>query len=552
MGGEHRFQLGNEFGLVQRCAPGFDNAPSNSDTAVFANGGNGNTTISVDLDRTINDILFTGSAASYTLTGNPIWGSPGGEIEMAPSDTASQTLAKGVEISELGGTYTISNDSTGSAVMTVDTGISPGPTSSTMAPTTTLVLGGANTGANSVAGFYGGVETELSVEKVGAGSWTISGSGSGSGLGNTSILGGTLQITGSYYDNGYYGNIVVDTTSTLLLTGSGTLNDNQLNIESGGILTINNQSHAQSNRVYGFGMFGGSFNLIGGSSSVQENSNATVSLTLGANTISLSAPSAGVQFQAGSIVRSNGATLLVQGYNLGATPGVGVTNFTVESASSGSPEIGGGGAAGSTNINIDRVIVGQDLDQSGNAQYGFVTGAGQSNGLRLLNSTTEYTHTISDATDELNALHNVTLTSPATVNATTTEINSLRLDTGGSVGGGGTLTVNSGAILALPGNSGISVSNLSTGNNDAIFATEGNLNLSTNLTSAGFTKTGPGELFLSPTTQLNNSCAYLRQPGHLANRRQQPDSHQRRRQYFRWFPGPKRPQFKFRLSLRII
>ena len=419
-----------------------------------------------------------------------------------------------------GGTGAIdSSNGTAANTVTVNTDLLVSATAAK-----TLSLQGTNTGANTFAGrIADGASAVISLSKSGAGNWTISGTDTYSGTttvsagtltisgnmgGSTSaatITGGTLLLTGT----GPTGAVTVNSTGLYKINGAAGLDKAPVTVNFGGTLTIDNTTASGGvlvNRLssQNLTLAGGVFNYnSGGSSAAATDSVGTLTINAGGtSTISLTANSAGAtSVSATSLVRNTGGVLLVTGTNLGAAPGANNTNLIITANGTGGDVVGGTGAAGSTSISINPFILGQDTALAGSAQYGFMTdkinGSILANGLRLLTAS-EYAATITSGTS---GLDNVGLGSAvSSINAATT-INSLRVGAGGTVSGSGTLTINSGAVLAVSGAnySGIAVGTLAFGSQEAIIQTAGgDLNISSSITgSAGLNKNGSGVLTLS-------------------------------------------------------
>ena len=273
----------------------------------------------------------------------------------------------------------------------------------------------------------------------------------------------------------YNGTITLDNT---VVSQNNRLNNIPLGF-LGGNLNFNSGNAASTDEVSQFEFFGGD-NAI----------NLTPSSAAGSTTFNITGP----------IVQpsNSDATVLITGTNLGAVPRQASRIQLIPPARAAGLQVGGGGSNGSTNISIFNIAVGRDLARTANAQYGFVTGLGSVNGLRILNASTEYSTSINSILDLGPAYRNTSLTTATVVSAAATTINSLRLDTNGSVNGPGTLNIHSGAILALPGNGGISVANLNFGSQPATITTIGDLNLSSQIaTTSDFVKSGPGTLVLT-------------------------------------------------------
>jgi fibronectin-binding autotransporter adhesin len=499
-------------------APGSTSSTTSTDTAIFNNSGNGHTSIAIDPNRNIDNIIFdTSTAAAYSFNGGPLLGTSGGEILINSSVTQSQTFNNPFIAQGSGKTaFTFINNAASSAA----TFNFQGNISS--ASGTALVLGGTNTGTNTLGG---AVTTSVVIIDESPGTWVFSGSNSAGVsdylLTGTVLLSGTMSGNGSLNAQGaavqltstYSKSILrADFGSRATVSGNGQFGASSPEALNGGSITIDNSANPINNRLNGNTLVlgGGSLNYVSSNGANSEQT-AFLYLTEGANVVNLqSNPGGSTTLTAASInrnlnsIQANG-TLLIVGQKLGSPVGAGVSNLLVTSAGAGTTPIGGGGPDGSTNISIQNYAVIQDTSLSGNAQYGLVTGVGSANGLRAL-STAEYTTSISDGADSAITLNNANLTSAWAVNGVSTTVNALRLDTGGAIGGAGTLTVNSGAILALPGNTGINVAKLNFGSQEAIFHAYGNLAISGNIAgSGGLTKTGPGTLTLPSMTLLSYS-----------------------------------------------
>ncbi len=183
------------------------------------------------------------------------------------------------------------------------------------------------------------------------------------------------------------------------------------------------------------------------------------------HSVTLDAGSANTLLTIGSLERKNKGTLLVRGDNLGVNPiasAVGGSS-NIQILGSAPEMIGGGGAAGTTNISIIPWLVGGlTISDSGST---FVTYTAE-NGLRPL-SYTEFANSFDgDPTNNVR----ITATSDTVIDGNAT-VNSLILaGAGGSISGTGTLTVTSGAVLftrTTGSNSDINV-NLDFGSSEGI------------------------------------------------------------------------------------
>ena len=162
-------------------APGAVGVVTNTDTALFNSAGNGDTSITIDSSRNIQNITFdTASAATYTFTGGILVGTNGGEIQMTPSVIDSQTF---IATFSLKTSFTFANNAASPTAALNYSG-------SINSTTGSLTLTGSNTGSNSVGGSSGTISCTL--VKTGLGTWTITGASA-----TSFIHQGMLQLTGS-------------------------------------------------------------------------------------------------------------------------------------------------------------------------------------------------------------------------------------------------------------------------------------------------------------------------------------------------------------------
>lgn len=219
------------------------------------------------------------------------------------------------------------------------------------------------------------------------------------------------------------------------------------------------------------------------------------------------------------LVRNNFSTLFVVARNMNATSGQrGRISFSADPGGA----IGGGGAAGTTTINVFPYMVGEAATgaPSGAANFGnsFVRYESGTTDLRALDPTTEY---INDSTAITGALtDNIRYTATAAITSTPTAINSLVLDSGTAIalsGSASSMEITSGAILAAGAAahsiSGITGITTGVGNPYYFYVTNpsGSLTLaSTTLSSAQtLVKSGAGTLILGATNSVTG--VYLNQ-----------------------------------------
>ena len=249
------------------------------------------------------------------------------------------------------------------------------------------------------------------------------------------------------------------------------------------------------------GRIGDAVPLFVESGSVQLRGNASVPSTetvgalhgAGHSTLTIT-PGSGVttRLSAASLDRMDRATFLFRSPLLGAAAGAGVGQVLFSNPPAGL--VGGGGAGPATSILP--YAIGDTSTNSGTGK-GLVT-YDVANGVRLLNTATEYAPSLTAAA----ATDNVRLTATATSSAARA-INALVLEDAVSISGSGSLAIGSGTILKVGATAAQStIANaLDFGAAEAvIFATgsDGSLNLAGAIHgSGGLTKSGPRPLTLS-------------------------------------------------------
>lgn len=175
--------------------PGATSGNTNTDTATFDTT-SGSVTVTVDANRNLGSISFSGSSA-YTLGGSPLLLTDGGQIIVDSS--AKQTINAGLQLqgSAIGAFAIYNNSATATNYLTIG-----GPIAG-VTGTPTLTLGGSNlvaypfvnttTFSNVVSGVISnGGATALSVTKTDSGSWILSGVNTYAG--GTNVDAGVLQV----------------------------------------------------------------------------------------------------------------------------------------------------------------------------------------------------------------------------------------------------------------------------------------------------------------------------------------------------------------------
>jgi len=531
---------------------GFNAVPANGDTLVFGADGTAGTTASHVLNNDLSGltlaaaasaISFSASAPAYTINGNAITlgtGAANSSGSIVNSSTNLQTFGAAINYNfassfvltltpgtgGLAFTGGLNNTSTGNNTISVGTGaVTIGNFGLGSGGTGVIVNGAGNVTINGAISQTSGTP---GLQFQGTGTFTMNGTNTNTGTNNynTTTGGGTTVITGN--ESGQTGATVVGFStgalSTLTVNGaSGKLGGTLSGINA--TINVDNSANLLASRLSGKAL-----TLSNSTLNYTSNNGATAStetvaaLTInsGASAINLAAnATSGTTLTSTSIVRGSGAngggTLLITGNNLGAVVGASNTNVIL-TAHGTNAAASGSGTSGST-INILGFALGRDTALSGNAQYGFVTDQGSlaTTGVRLLTSG-EYITSIPDGNTTLD---NANLAS-ANVLTTATKVNSVRLDTGGSISGSTTLTVgdttagHQGAILSLSGNSGISVGTLAFGSGEAVFRTVADLAVSSVITgTGGLTKSDAGTLTFSGantytgTTSINQGLVKI-------------------------------------------
>ena len=350
------------------------------------------------------------------------------------------------------------------------------------------------TGTTTFGGIISGSGTLV---KNGAGVLTLTGNSTMTGAvivnagGRLALTGGNgdLAQAASYTLNGGELRSVQDQSANEDKLGNGkaiTLN----NTAGGNGLTVEN-SYAPT--------------TAGAGASLTETVGA-ITLGAGANVITAlptrNSTSTAAQLLAASINRgSNHGTLLVRGLSLGDSTTIrkGMIRSTAAIAN-----VGGGGAAASTNISIVPWMVGQITN--GGTGNSLVTYVNATTGLRPLDLTTEY---IVDSTTLSGVLTDNIRYATSQTTTTPTAINALVLDSSAAAvvltGGASSMEVTTGTVLAAGGNANTisGFTDITTGGgSDYIFFTTGSGTLTVNSalsSAAALVKSGQGTLSLTNT-----------------------------------------------------
>lgn len=339
-------------------------------------------------------------------------------------------------------------------------------------------------------------------------------------------------------------------SGTTANTGSAVSDRQRLVINQGAAFTLDNTATNNTNRIQlnsgttnGNGYFvltGGTFNFLGNSSAASSETFGTAStlaqnpsFNTGLDTINIvaGAGQSAILTSERNIVRNAGASVVFQGTNLGGARGAADT-ATFAYNTSGPTQVGGGGAAGSSTINIMPGVFANSII-GGNDTWGLATydnganaavGGGDDIGVRRLAAG----EMDSNITDGQVTLTNVRLTAPSNLITVATTINSLHVDAAASIDGAGALTVSSGTILAAGGvNGGIGTTTpgtLAFGATEAVFHTVSDLTVASTISgTVGLTKSGAGALVLAASnsytgaTTVNQGTLRLSAADRIAN-----------------------------------
>jgi autotransporter-associated beta strand protein len=330
----------------------------------------------------------------------------------------------------------------------------------------------------------------LGVRKVGTGNWTLTGNSSASLLGALTLAGGSVS-----------------------LNAGGSLAFATYNLQRGGLLSLTNSAAAANNRLGGGTLYAGNTSTLtpqGGELFIGGHSTGTVTETVatltpgeGGGIITLNAANtAGVSLALSTLsALTPASSLLVRGDNLGlaaasaGTAAISVTTFNA-------PGTQGGGANGTTFLSIRPDI----LADTSAAGFGSGFAVRDSSGvIRPLNQVTELQYNLPSLSNTIaSGTLNFGVSSLQAVLGSGS-LNSLTLLAGGTLAAlAGTpdttrLTVNTGGILSVSGNTSLNVPLLTSTTGTLIIQTTGAsvLNLTGSAVNAGgLVKAGNGTLIL--------------------------------------------------------
>ena len=376
----------------------------------------------------------------------------------------------------------------------------------------TLKYNGANNlSLNGVLSGTGGVDVRPSV--TGAFAMVLQGANTYTGtttVGASNFAGAPLDGAGTLQVSGAVGSVL--NTSSITVRDGASLNLNYVSGASAGNTRVSTSTDIaiQSGFLQIIGHAGIVTQSLG---NVTAGGITTIAAQTNGTTTTGTAGTAGAftNVTVNNLVRGAGATVLFEGQSLGANAlatGLGFAegNVNLTKINGSAPStalVGGGGAAGSTTMSIIPWALGEatNSNQLYNGGSSFVTyGA---NGVRLLDTTTEYN--ISNNFSTAGATENMRVTGAITNQTTPKTVNSVFFaSTGQTLGGGSNvLTITSGALasnvvaatITCPvafGPSGTGEAVISVV--DALAGTTNSLTLSGGIQAASLTKSGHGDL----------------------------------------------------------
>lgn len=150
---------------------------TNSETATFGAIINAARTVTVDASRNVASINFAGNSSAYTLSGGSLTLSSGGTMQTTGAGSGhTDEVATPITLANAsGGTNGVYSILSGSSTSTRLIKVSGAVTGSATDGTSLLMLGGNNTGNNTLSGLVsdGSGGGKLAVEKIGSGVWLL-------------------------------------------------------------------------------------------------------------------------------------------------------------------------------------------------------------------------------------------------------------------------------------------------------------------------------------------------------------------------------------------
>ena len=397
----------------------------------------------------------------------------GAKVLLSGTATSSAVLAVGFDFTQ-SQLNTILNSSSANGVVSLFADANRGQTNAldlALIGNGSLFLGGAGQAPSGAANV-----STYSAGSLGVGNGNVYrlGGGYGNGvilfngnvLANTSggnqnnlIIGapggaGTVQFTSN--NSAFLGTTTVNTGTLTLNGAAGGLTGSAITLNPGTSLAFDTAATGGTTRAASLNMRGGTFTVTG-TSAVNTIDVITNALNINGDVAGGGVPvinlagqtNSNAKLNVGSLTRSNNGVAIITGRALGNTPANGVTNLIVTSGAGQTAltgELKGTGDGTAQNHRIIPWLTGAVTSGGGSAS--FMT-YDVTNGLRPLNTATEYATTISSGTvSDKNVRIGGAGGTLATIGAATT-INSLWTVSSGtaqSIAGTGVLTITSGAV----------------------------------------------------------------------------------------------------------
>ena len=308
------------------AVPGGIGTTTNGDVVLF-NANPANLVPDIDAGRNVKGILFdtvnVGPVTLGTTGGNALNLSSGGSIQTTFVVANDETINAPLVLEGASATYTLSSDSASNAL------IFGGSIKAGAAGSTTLVLTGASTAANSINGVLAnGSATQLTVVKNGTGTWFLTGANTYSG--GTTIGGGTLNINadgalgvGNLTFSGP-GTLQVGVDGIVLGTGhsvaiqtgeTATFDTNGYSLTVAGVVSGNGNltvAGAGTLMLPGTNTYGGATTLVGGTLVVASIPNGNTAGPIGSS----SAAPANLVFGGGTLQYTGVAAVTDRGFTI--------------------------------------------------------------------------------------------------------------------------------------------------------------------------------------------------------------------------------------------
>ncbi len=459
-------------------------------------------------------VTIIGSISSNTSAGAPITiatdaGNAGtGVVTLSVANTFAGGVVLGSGTFALGSARALGDRAN---VLTVNGGSLRSSSSVTLANNVVL---------NSTLSFNSG--TSLGLAGVISGSGGVASRASGAGV-NLDLRGINTYSGATSVGATAFAQAGVAGASSLRIFGAAAsiLGTSGVSVDSGGQFDLSySGGHSASNsRIAAgtaIGVQSGFVQVVGNAGLIRQNLGTVTAGGLTALLANTSATTTGTEVTIANLVRSAGGTVVFQGANLGKVAvGTGLAAaqgniFTtqINGAAPAAALVGGSGGAGTAQLKIVPWALGDTTQTVGSTDIGagFVTY--DTNGVRLLDATTEYNSGNNFTT--VGATDNMRITSTTLTNPTgPTTVNSLFFATSGATvaGGANVLTITSGALASASNVPFATISSpVDFGAGEAVVSVVGaigstnHVNLFGGFSAGSLTKSGQGGLVINTVT----------------------------------------------------